>query len=203
MGDSKRWLREHFDDVYVKRAQKEGYPSRAAYKLLEIQDKDHLLKPGMIVVDLGAAPGGWSLVAKRLVGSGGRVIALDILLMQVPEGVEFICGDFTGKDVYNQLVSLIGEKRVDVVLSDLAPNMSGQKSIDQPRSLYLVELAWDFAKNNLAPGGTFLAKVFQGSGVEDLIRDLRKSFKQVKLRKPKASRARSPEVYIVGKFFLG
>lgn len=198
---SQRWLKEHFDDEYVKRAQKEGYPSRSAYKLLEIQARDHLLKPGMVVVDLGAAPGGWSMVAKRLVGKQGRICALDILPMQALAGVEFIQGDFTQNEVLQQLEQLIGEQKVDVVLCDIAPNLSGSSSIDQPRSMLLAELALDFAKRALKPNGSLLIKVFQGAGVEQLQKELRAAFATIKIRKPKASRARSKEVYFLAQGF--
>lgn len=200
---SKRWLKEHFDDQYVKRAQAKGYLSRAAYKLLAIQEKDKLITPGMVVVDLGAAPGGWSQVAMELVGDKGKVIALDILPMEPISGVTFIQGDFREQTVLDQLFDAVGDRQVDVVISDMAPNLSGQKSIDQPRSMYLIELAWDCAKQVLRPGGHFLAKVFQGEGVDNFIKDLRLNFDTVKSRKPDASRARSREFYILGKGYLG
>lgn len=201
MTDSKRWLQEHFSDQYVKKAQQQGYPSRAAYKLLEIQAKDQLLKPGMIVVDLGAAPGGWSVVARELVGSKGRVIAVDLLPMETIVGVTFIQGDFNEQSVFEKVKRAVqeysGMGRVDLVISDMAPNISGEKSIDQPRSLHLLELAWEgCASRLLKPGGGFLVKVFQGPGVDGLVVQLRDYFKRVKLRKPKASRERSSEVYV-------
>lgn len=200
MTDSKRWLKEHFSDQYVKKAKQEGYPSRAAYKLLELQAKDHLFKPGMIVVDLGAAPGGWSVVAKDLVGPKGAVIAVDLLSMKPIAGVTFIQGDFNEEAVFEHLQEAVQECSksglVDLVISDMAPNISGEKSIDQPRSLHLLELAWDCAGRLLKPGGSFLAKVFQGPGVDEVLVQLRRHFKRVKLRKPKASRARSSEVYV-------
>ena len=200
MTDSKRWLKEHFADEYVKKAKQQGYPSRAAYKLLEIQTKDHLFKPGMIVVDLGAAPGGWSVVARELIGSKGAVIAVDLLPMKPIAGVTFIEGDFNEEAVFKQLDEAVKVHAVrgvvDLVISDMAPNISGEKSIDQPRSLHLLELAWDTARRLLKPGGSFVAKVFQGPGLDEVLMQLRRHFKRVKLRKPKASRARSSEVYI-------
>lgn len=200
---SKHWLKEHFSDQYVKKAQAKGYVSRAAYKLIAIQDKDNIIKPGMTVVDLGSAPGGWSQVARELVGDKGRVIALDILPMDPVSGVTFIQGDFREQVVLDQLLEAVGDQSVDVVISDMSPNLSGRKGIDQPRSMYLIELAWDCARQILRPGGHFLAKVFQGEGVEALTKDLRSNFKTVKSRKPDASRARSREFYILGKGFLG
>lgn len=200
---SKRWLKEHFSDQYVKKAQATGYVSRAAFKLQAIQEKDKLITPGMTVVDLGAAPGGWSQVARELVGEKGKVIALDILPMEPISGVTFIQGDFREQSVLDELLQEAGEHGVDVVISDMAPNLSGQKSIDQPRSMYLLELAWDCARQILRPGGHFLAKVFQGEGVDTFIKDIRSNFKTVKSRKPDASRARSREFYILGKGFLG
>lgn len=207
MSGSKRWLREHFSDEYVKKSKDEGYPSRAAYKLLEIQQKDRLIKPGMIVVDLGAAPGGWSMVAAELVGEKGAVIALDILPMAPQAGVEFIQGDFTEQETLDNLLKLVAERSkkglVDLVISDIAPNITGQKSVDQPRALHLVELAYDCAERILKPGGSFLAKIFQGAGVDDFINSLKSQFKDVKIRKPKSSRARSSEVYVRACEFLG
>ena len=203
---SKRWIKEHQRDHYVKSAKKHGYPSRAAYKLLELQQKYQLFKPGMTVVDLGAAPGGWSVVAKELVGQKGVVIAVDLLPISPLAGVEFIQGDFNEQQVFTQLQQRVVERtpngQVDLVISDMAPNISGMKSVDQPRSLHLVELAWDCAQQLLKPGGGFLAKIFQGPGVDALLGDLRKHFKRVKLRKPSASRPRSSEVYILGIEFL-
>ncbi len=199
---SKRWLEEHFSDQYVKKAQAAGYPSRAVYKLLELQEKDHFLKPGMMVIDLGAAPGSWSMLAKEWVGEKGTVIALDLLPMDPIGDITFIQGDFQDEAVLNALLAEIDERPVDLLMSDMAPNVSGQKSVDQPRSVHLVELAWDCAKQVLRPGGTFLAKIFQGEGVDNLVKELRKDFKTVKLRKPKASRSRSPEFYILGIGFL-
>lgn len=200
-----RWLRERDQDVYVKRAKKEGYVSRAAFKLLEMHNKYKLFKLGMVVIDLGSAPGGWSQVAKKYVGLGGFVVAIDILPMQQISGVEFIQGDLNEKS--NQLQEVIYEKtregRVDLVISDMAPNISGMKSIDHPRSLHLVELAWNCAKKFLVIGGGFLAKVFQGPSVDVFLTDLRPYFKNVKLLKPSASRPRSSEIYILATEFLG
>ncbi len=198
---SKAWLKEHREDPYVQQAQREGYRSRACYKLLEIQEKDRVIRPGMTVLDLGSAPGGWSQVAVALVGHSGRVIASDILPMDSLAGVEFIEGDFTSDDVFGQILDSIGESRVDLVLSDIAPNMSGVNAVDQPRSIYLVELALDMARRVLAPGGTFVAKVFQGEGFDELFRAARESFDKVLTRKPRASRPRSREVYLVARGF--
>lgn len=203
MTQSKRWLKEHFKDPYVKQAQASGYLSRAAYKLLAIQEKDHLIHRGIVVVDLGAAPGGWSQVAQELVGDKGKVIALDILPMEPITGVTFIQGDFRERGVLDQLLAELGDQKVDVVISDMAPNLSGQKSVDQPRSMYLVELAWDCAKQILRPGGNFLVKIFQGEGAEVFIKDLKKHFETVKSRKPEASRPRSREFYLLNMNFLG
>ncbi len=192
---SKRWLSEHFDDEYVRRAQQEGYRSRAIYKLMEIQQKDRLLKPGMTVIDLGAAPGGWSEYAVKQVGRNGRVIALDILAMEPVAGVEFIQGDFREDAVLNQLLELIGNDRADLVISDMAPNISGMEVVDIPRSYYLADLALDLALKVLKPGGGFLVKLFQGEGFDDFQKQLRQRFSRVVIRKPKASRARSREIY--------
>lgn len=192
---SSRWLQEHFSDPYVKRAQAEGWRSRAVFKLEELIERDRLLKPGMVVVDLGAAPGGWSQVARARLGDKGRVVALDILPMQGIGGVEFIHGDFRENAVLEQLKRTLGDAEVDLVLSDMAPNMSGMTAVDQPRSMHLVELAEDFAAAHLRIGGSFLTKVFQGEGFDDFVRRLRAAYQRVSIRKPKASRARSPEVY--------
>lgn len=192
---SSRWLREHFNDPYVKRAQAEGWRSRAVFKLDELLERDPLLRPGMVVVDLGAAPGGWSQVVRERLGDKGRVIALDILPMQGIGGVEFIHGDFRDEAVLAQLQQLLGGVPVDLVLSDMAPNMSGMAAVDQPRSMHLVELAEEFAAQQLRSGGAFLTKVFQGEGFDALVRRLRGGYERVSIRKPKASRARSPEVY--------
>lgn len=192
---SSRWLQEHFSDPYVKRAQAEGWRSRAVFKLEELIERDRLLKPGMVIVDLGAAPGGWSQVARERLGEKGRVIALDILPMQGIGGVEFIHGDFREEAVLEQLKQALGGAEVDLVLSDMAPNLSGMAAVDQPRSMHLVELAEEFAAAHLRPGGSFLTKVFQGEGFDDFVRRLRAGYQRVSIRKPKASRARSPEVY--------
>jgi 23S rRNA (uridine2552-2'-O)-methyltransferase len=200
---SKAWLKEHRDDIFVQRAQKEGYRSRACYKLLELNERDRLIKPGMRVVDLGAAPGGWSQVAGSLVGAKGRVIATDILPMDTLEDVEFIQGDFTEDAVFDALLEAIGDHPVDLVMSDMAPNMSGVAAVDQPRAMYLVELAVDMAARVLAPKGAFVAKVFQGEGFDELFRTLREQYTTVLTRKPEASRPRSREVYIVAKGFKG
>jgi len=199
----KSWLKEHFDDPYVQRAQREGYRSRACYKLLEIQEKDRLIKPGMILVDLGAAPGGWSQVAAQLVGHRGRVIASDILAMDSLADVEFVQGDFTEEAVFGQILAAINGQAVDLVISDMAPNMSGMNAVDQPRSMYLVELALDMACQVLRPGGAFLSKVFQGEGFDELLRTTRASFGKVLTRKPAASRSRSREVYLLARDYRG
>ena len=192
---SSRWLQEHFNDPYVKRAQAEGWRSRAVFKLEELIERDRLLKPGMVIVDLGAAPGGWSQIARERLGDSGRVIALDILPMQGIGGVEFIEGDFREESVLRQLEGTLAGAAVDLVLSDMAPNMSGMTAVDQPRSMHLVELAEEFAAAHLRKGGAFLSKVFQGEGFDDFVRRLRAGYERVSIRKPKASRARSPEVY--------
>ncbi|GAP66565.1 23S rRNA methylase [Mizugakiibacter sediminis] len=192
---SARWLREHFDDVYVKRAQAQGLRSRAAFKLEELIERDRLLKPGITVVDLGAAPGGWSQVVRERLGDRGRVIALDILPMQGIAGVEFLQGDFREDAVLKRLEGLLGGQKVDLVLSDMAPNMTGVAVADQARAMDLAELALDFARAWLKPGGAFLVKLFQGTGFDDYLRRLRADFERVTMRKPKASRARSREVY--------
>ena len=198
---SKGWLKEHFDDVYVQQSKKDGYRSRACYKLLEINEKDKLIKPGMTVVDLGSAPGGWSQVAAELVGHKGKVVASDILPMDGLAGVEFIQGDFTEQSVFDEIMVVIANDSVDLVISDMAPNMSGMAAMDQPRSMYLVDLALDMASQVLKPNGVFLAKVFQGEGFDALVKEMRSQYKQVITRKPAASRARSKEVYLLGKGF--
>lgn len=195
------WLREHFDDHYVKEAKRLGLRSRAAFKLMEIQEKDRLIKPGMVVVDLGAAPGGWSQFAYDIVGQRGRVIASDILPMDTLAGVEFVAGDFTEESVFNQLLDVVGEEKADLVISDMAPNMSGMQAVDQPRSMYLAELALDMAKEALRPGGSIVFKVFQGEGFDQLLREMRADFSKVVTRKPSASRSRSREVYLVAKAY--
>ncbi|KDM90503.1 23S rRNA (uridine(2552)-2'-O)-methyltransferase RlmE [Photobacterium galatheae] len=194
---SGRWLKEHFDDKYVLEAQKKGYRSRAIFKLEEIQNKDKLLKPGMTVVDLGAAPGGWSQYAADIVGDTGQVIACDILPMDSLPGVSFLQGDFREEAVLDALLERIQPDMVDVVLSDMAPNMSGNLASDQPRAMYLVELALDMCRQVLAPNGCFAVKVFQGEGFDQYLAEVRSMFKVVKIRKPDSSRDRSREVYIV------
>lgn len=198
---SKRWLNEHVSDPYVKQAQVDGYRSRASYKLIEILDKDRLLPSQGAVLDLGSAPGGWSqVVADRMQGKG-KIIASDILPMDSIADVHFIQGDFTEQSVYDDIVTALDGSPVDLVMSDMAPNLSGIDATDQAASMYLVELALDIARNTLKPGGSFLAKVFQGEGYETYVTDLRSSFDKVLVRKPKASRPRSREVYLVGKGF--
>ena len=194
-------MQRHVNDEYVKRAQRDGYRSRAVYKLLEIQEKDHLIKPGQVVVDLGAAPGGWSQVAVRLVGRKGMVLAMDILDMQPIPGVEFLQGDFLEPEILDALKEKLGGRPVDLVISDMAPNVSGMAAVDQPRGMYLCELALDFAREVLNPGGALLTKVFHGEGFDDYIRDARSSFGRVVTRKPKASRPKSREVYMVATNF--
>jgi 23S rRNA (uridine2552-2'-O)-methyltransferase len=200
---SKQWLKEHFDDAYVKRSQEQGYRSRASFKLLEIQKKDRLFEPGMTVVDLGAAPGGWSQVAAELVGNKGSVLASDLLSIDPLHGVDFVKGDFTESSVFEELLSRLDGQAADLVISDMAPNISGVRNIDQPRSMYLAELALDMAQSILKPGGCFLVKVFQGEGYEAFLRQLKGSFSSVKTRKPDASRARSREVYLLARGFRG
>lgn len=200
---SRAWLKEHHDDIFVQRAQKEGYRSRAVYKLMEINDKDQILRRGMSVLDLGSAPGGWSQVAAKLVGEAGRVVASDILSMDALPDVVFVRGDFTEQETYDRIVASLNDKPLDVVLSDMAPNMSGMPEVDQPRSMYLVELATELAERALAPGGAFITKVFQGEGFEPWFRQIRDRFDRVTTRKPSASRPRSREVYIVASGFKG
>lgn len=192
---SQRWLKEHFSDPFVKRAQSEGMRSRAAYKLEELVERDRLLKPGMTVVDLGAAPGGWSQWVRQALGDSGRVIALDILEMPPLAGVEFLHGDFREDAVLSALEAMLDGRPVDLVLSDMAPNKSGMDAVDQPRAMHLAELAMTFADDHLRPGGTFLIKLFQGVGFDDYVRDLRRRYDRLAIRKPAASRQRSPEVY--------
>ena len=195
---SKKWLSEHFDDPYVKKAQSEGLRARAAYKLIELDDKYRLIRPGMCIVDLGAAPGSWSQVARDRVGPGGRVIGLDILEMESLEGVDFIRGDFTEDEALEALETLLRDTPVDLVLSDMAPNISGVSAADQPRAMYLAELALSFAGSWLKPGGAFVCKVFQGEGFDGFVRECRSMFDKVVIRKPGASRPRSREVYVLG-----
>ena len=191
---SRAWLKEHHDDVYVQRAQKEGYRSRAVYKLLEINDKDRVIRRGMSVLDLGSAPGGWSQLAGEIVGDTGRVVATDILSMDALPDVVFVQGDFTEQETYDQVLEALGNQPLDAVLSDMAPNMSGLAEVDQPRAMYLVELATELAERSLAPGGAFIAKVFQGEGFEAWFREIRGRFDRVVTRKPSASRPRSREL---------
>jgi 23S rRNA (uridine2552-2'-O)-methyltransferase len=188
---------EHVEDEFVRRARQEGWRSRAVYKLMEIQEKDRILKPGMTVVDLGAAPGAWSQYAVQLVGSRGRVIAVDLLPMDPLPGVEFIQGDFREQETLDALEATLGERPPGVVLSDMAPNISGLATVDQPRAMYLAELALALARARLAPGGTLVTKVFQGEGSDALVAEARRDFGSVRMRKPKASRGRSREFYLV------
>ena len=202
MGRSKsshQWLRKHFDDEFVKRAQREGYRSRAVYKLDEIQQKDRILRPGSVVVDLGAAPGGWSQYAVQQLGARGRIIALDILPMEPLPGVEFLQGDFREDEALAALMELLNGATVNLVMSDMAPNISGMGAVDQPRSIYLVELAVDFAATVLGKGGDLLFKGFQGEGFDALLKDLRGQYRKILIRKPKASRPKSREVYVLAK----
>lgn len=194
---SHRWMQRHINDEYVKRSQKEGYRSRAAYKLLELQEKDHFIKPGQVVVDLGAAPGGWLQVVQPLVGSKGLVVGLDLLEIDPLPGVEIIQGDFREEAALAELDRVLDGREVDLVISDMAPNVSGVAAVDQPRAIYLCELALDFCRHALKPGGGFVAKVFQGEGFDPFFQDVKSSFRRVVTRKPKASRPKSREVYLV------
>ena len=196
---SQRWMKEHFDDEYVRLAQKKGYRSRAVFKLEEIQQKDQLIKPGMVVVDLGAAPGGWCQYASKILGKNGRIVGLDLLPIEPLEGVDLIEGDFREQTVLDELMQTINGQPVDLVISDMAPNISGQNAVDQPRAMYLCELALDFAQQVLKKDGNLLVKAFQGEGYEALEKMMRASFKKIIVRKPKASRARSREVYILAR----
>ncbi len=198
---SHRWLKEHFVDAYVKKSWQDGYRSRAAYKLLEINERDPLLRPGMTVLDLGAAPGGWSQIASKILGDKGRVIATDILDMEPLPGVEFLQGDFREPPVFDKLLEMLEGRPVGLVISDMAPNISGVASVDQPRSLYLAELALDMARRVLMPGGDFLVKVFQGRGDEAFRKEIQASFQKILVRKPKASRPQSREVYLLARGF--
>lgn len=202
MSNSKAWLRRHLTDPFVKAAKREGYASRAAYKLLAIQEKDKIFKKGMTVVDLGSAPGGWSQVASQCVGENGCVIALDLLPMDVPVGVTFIQGDFNDEAVLNELLSSLKGKKADIIISDMAPNLTGQKSVDLPRSIQLLELALDLTGRILKPNGAFLFKAFQGAGLEEFIRCVKLQFSQVRYKKPSASRSESTEVYVLATGFL-
>lgn len=201
MSGSRAWLRRHLTDPYVKEAQRLGYASRAAFKLLEINKKDKIFKPGMTVVDLGSAPGGWSQVVSHLVGDHGHIVAIDLLLMDVVPGVTFIQGDFNDQAVLDELLAALGAKKADVIISDMAPNFSGQSCVDLPRSIHLLELALDCATQILKPEGTFLFKAFQGEGLEDFIRVVKSRFSQVKYRKPDASRSESKELYVLATGF--
>ncbi|PLA74206.1 23S rRNA (uridine(2552)-2'-O)-methyltransferase RlmE [Hydrogenovibrio sp. SC-1] len=194
---SNSWLKEHFDDYYVNKAKQEGWRSRAIYKLQEIDEKDKLFHPGMTVVDLGAAPGGWSQWTAQKIGTNGQVFALDILPVEPYAGVTFIQGDFQEDSVYNALITALDGREIDLVMSDMAPNMTGNKGIDMPRSMYLVELSMDLAQQVLKPNGTLLMKVFQGEGYDALLKTLRQDYTKVVVRKPKASRPRSTEVYLL------
>lgn len=200
---SKGWLKEHFDDEYVRRSQQDGYRSRAIYKLIEIDKKDHLVKPGMTVIDLGAAPGGWSEYCVKKLGKKGTMVALDILPMEPIAGVTIIQGDFREDAVFEELMEVMGDDRADLVISDMAPNISGMGSVDMPRAYYLCELALDLARQVLKPGGGLLVKLFQGEGFEEYNKELKSSFSRVVMRKPKASRARSREIYALATGFLG
>jgi len=195
---SKQWMREHVNDPYVQMAQKDGYRARAAYKLLELDERDNLIKPGMVVVDLGAAPGSWCQVVAKKMGEHGRIIALDLLPLAPLPRVEFIQGDFREESVLAQLEERLGGRPIGLVISDMAPNISGVVMADQARAMYLAELALDFAVTHLAPGGSFVAKVFQGAGFEEYMKSMRNHFTKVVARKPKASRDRSNEQYLVG-----
>jgi 23S rRNA (uridine2552-2'-O)-methyltransferase len=198
---SKRWIREHEADDFVKRAREEGWRSRAIFKLEEIQQRDRIIQPDMSVVDLGSAPGAWSQYARHLLKDSGAVFALDILPMDPIAGVNFIQGDFCDEETLKKLVKLLAGRKVDLVMSDMAPNISGVSAVDQPRSMYLAELALEFAREHLTPGGSFIVKVFQGEGSQEFVADTRRSFGSVKVRKPKASRPRSREVYLVARNF--
>lgn len=200
---SNSWMKEHFDDPYVKKSQQDGYRSRASYKLIEINDKDKLFRPAIRVVDLGAAPGGWSQIAAKLVGDKGTIVASDILEMAPLPGVTFVQGDFTEQEVYEAILAEMGDAKADLVISDMAPNMSGNSASDQPQAMYLVELALDMAGQVLRPGGNFLVKVFQGEGFDEYLKAMRAQFASVVTRKPEASRARSREVYLLGRQYKG
>jgi 23S rRNA (uridine2552-2'-O)-methyltransferase len=200
---SHRWLQEHVNDPYVKQAQKDGYRSRSSYKLIELNDKDRLIRPGMLIMDLGSAPGGWSQVAGKLVGEKGRVLATDILPMDPVKNVDFIQGDFTDEAVFNRILEALNGAKPDLIISDIAPNITGIDSADQGTSIYLVELALDMVRRVLKPKGNFVVKVFQGTGSDAYLKDVRTSFEKVSVRKPAASRPRSREVYVVARGFRG
>ena len=194
---SKKWLKEHFDDEYVRRAQAEGFRSRSVYKLMEVQQRHRLLRPGMRVIELGAAPGGWSQYAMSLIGARGMLIAVDLLAMDEVPGVKFIQGDFTDMETLEKILDSLDNGRIDLVMSDMSPNISGMASIDQPRAMYLAELALDLADKVLSESGVFLVKLFQGEGFDGFVRLVRKQFQKVQFIKPKASRPRSREVYLL------
>ena len=197
------WLQEHVNDPYVKQAQQDGYRSRASYKLIQLNERDKLIRPGMLIVDLGSAPGGWSQVAGKLVGAKGKVVATDILPMEPVKNVDFILGDFTEEAVLNQILARLERRKPDLILCDIAPNISGIDVADQASSIYLVELALDLARQVLKPKGDFVAKVFQGAGSEAYLKELRAAFQKLAIRKPAASRPRSREVYVVARGFKG
>ncbi len=202
MGRSKsshRWLQEHERDQYVKKSRSEGYRSRASYKLLALDEKDRLLRPGMTVVDLGAAPGGWSQVVAEKIGSKGCIVASDILPMDTLADVTFVQGDFTEESVLEEILAALGDQQADLVISDMAPNMSGIRAVDQPAAMYLVELALDLSLRVLKPGGSFVAKIFQGEGFDAFLAEVRPHFNRVVIRKPDASRPRSREIYLVAR----
>jgi 23S rRNA (uridine2552-2'-O)-methyltransferase len=196
---NRTWIKQHVKDPYVKQSQRDGYRSRASYKLLEIVEKGRYIKPGMVVVDLGSAPGGWSQVAAKLVGHKGCVVAVDILPMDPVAGVSFIQGDFTEEEILNQLLNEIGNRPVDLVISDMAPNLTGMKAVDQPAMIYLAELAVDLVQQVMTDDGIFIAKLFQGEGFDEFVRNTRTVFNVVSLKKPDASRSKSREVYLVAK----
>lgn len=200
---SHRWLQEHVNDPYVKQAQKDGYRSRSSYKLIELNERDRLIRPGMLVMDLGSAPGGWSQVAGNIVGEKGRVLASDILPMDAVRNTDFIQGDFTDDTVFAQILDALGGAQPDLIICDIAPNISGIESADQGSSIYLVELALDMVRKVLKPKGNFVVKVFQGTGSDAYLKELRTSFDKVNIRKPEASRRRSREIYVVAKGFKG
>lgn len=200
---SKGWLKEHFDDEYVRRSQQDGYRSRAIYKLIEIDEKDRLIKSGMTVIDLGAAPGGWSEYCVKKLGKNGTIVALDVLPMEPIDGVAIVEGDFREDAVFEELMAIMGNDKSDLVISDMAPNISGMGSVDMPRAYYLCELALDLSRQVLKPGGALLVKLFQGEGFEAYSKELKASFSKVVMRKPKASRARSREIYALATGFLG
>ena len=200
---SSRWLQRHVNDPYVKQAQKDGYRSRSAYKLVELNEKDRLIKPGMRVMDLGSAPGGWSQVLSRLIGPKGRVLATDILPMDPIQNVDFIQGDFTDEEIVEKLLGWLGGGKFDLIVSDIAPNLTGIDSADQASSMYFLELALDTVRQTLKPGATFVAKMFQGSGSDQYVKELRTHFEKVLIHKPAASRKESREVYLVAKGFKG